>query len=302
MDRNGDSIAENTGGIASFSCILPKTTKHFLAQIPGRDLAPGRLRHHQRPLAGDRPPAGHHRGLADLPSRRAGRLRGLHRASPGCRRQPVVGRLPGGLRGGRPHPADAADPRGRAQRGAAGALPEQRPRARPGARRPGGAGHRQRGLRRAGSPNSSRIPKLADLQALGRALQRRADRAMRQAIAAAARRQLVRDASRPMASTSTSPPSPAPSTVTGDTMLHRLRRHLPADRPRHQLRHELHPRLCGLSGEMRARPLHPAQRGQLPRHRRSGRRRAASSTRASPPRSAPASSPATCWPARSTRR
>ena len=30
MDRNGDSISENTGGIASFSCILPKTTKSFL--------------------------------------------------------------------------------------------------------------------------------------------------------------------------------------------------------------------------------------------------------------------------------
>src|SRR3982074_3474706 len=29
MDRNGDSVSENTGGIASFSCILPRTTKTF---------------------------------------------------------------------------------------------------------------------------------------------------------------------------------------------------------------------------------------------------------------------------------
>ena len=34
MDRNGDSMSENTGGIASFSCILPQTTKAFLARFP----------------------------------------------------------------------------------------------------------------------------------------------------------------------------------------------------------------------------------------------------------------------------
>jgi len=41
MDRNGDSISENTGGIASFSCILPKTTKHFLAKFPAESWRPG---------------------------------------------------------------------------------------------------------------------------------------------------------------------------------------------------------------------------------------------------------------------
>ncbi|WP_043338718.1 hydantoinase B/oxoprolinase family protein [Belnapia moabensis] len=41
MDRNGDSISENTGGIASFSCILPKTTKHFLQRFPAEDWRPG---------------------------------------------------------------------------------------------------------------------------------------------------------------------------------------------------------------------------------------------------------------------
>ena len=41
MDRNGDSISENTGGIASFSCILPKTTKHFLTKFPAEDWRPG---------------------------------------------------------------------------------------------------------------------------------------------------------------------------------------------------------------------------------------------------------------------
>jgi N-methylhydantoinase B len=34
MDRNGDSVSENTGGIASFSCILPQTTKTFLRRFP----------------------------------------------------------------------------------------------------------------------------------------------------------------------------------------------------------------------------------------------------------------------------
>jgi N-methylhydantoinase B len=41
MDRNGDSVSENTGGIASFSCILPKTTKHFLAVFPPETWRPG---------------------------------------------------------------------------------------------------------------------------------------------------------------------------------------------------------------------------------------------------------------------
>jgi N-methylhydantoinase B len=41
MDRNGDSVAENTGGIASFSCILPKTTKAFLAKFPIETWRPG---------------------------------------------------------------------------------------------------------------------------------------------------------------------------------------------------------------------------------------------------------------------
>lgn len=41
MDANGDSISENTGGIASFSCILPKTVKHFLAKFPAPSWRPG---------------------------------------------------------------------------------------------------------------------------------------------------------------------------------------------------------------------------------------------------------------------
>ena len=60
MDRDGNSVSENTGGIASFSCILPRTTKAFLERFPAGDLAAGRLRHHQRSLARDRPPARFH--------------------------------------------------------------------------------------------------------------------------------------------------------------------------------------------------------------------------------------------------
>jgi N-methylhydantoinase B len=41
MDRNGDSISENTGGIASFSCILPRTAKAFLAKFPLQTWRPG---------------------------------------------------------------------------------------------------------------------------------------------------------------------------------------------------------------------------------------------------------------------
>jgi N-methylhydantoinase B len=41
MDRNGDSISENTGGIASFSCILPRTTKHFLGKFAAETWRPG---------------------------------------------------------------------------------------------------------------------------------------------------------------------------------------------------------------------------------------------------------------------
>ncbi len=41
MDANADSIAENTGGIASFSCILPRTTKSFLEKFPAESWRPG---------------------------------------------------------------------------------------------------------------------------------------------------------------------------------------------------------------------------------------------------------------------
>jgi N-methylhydantoinase B len=41
MDEAGDSLAENTGGIASFSCILPRTTKEFLQRFPADSLRPG---------------------------------------------------------------------------------------------------------------------------------------------------------------------------------------------------------------------------------------------------------------------
>ena len=41
MDRDGSSISENTGGIASFSCILPRTTKEFLKRFPAETWRPG---------------------------------------------------------------------------------------------------------------------------------------------------------------------------------------------------------------------------------------------------------------------
>jgi N-methylhydantoinase B len=41
MDRNGNSVSENTGGIASFSCILPRTTKTFLQRFPAETWRPG---------------------------------------------------------------------------------------------------------------------------------------------------------------------------------------------------------------------------------------------------------------------
>ena len=69
MDRNGDSVAENTGGIASFSCILPRTTKAFLAKFPIEFLATGRRSGDQRPLACNGSSAGLHGGDADLSSR-----------------------------------------------------------------------------------------------------------------------------------------------------------------------------------------------------------------------------------------
>lgn len=41
MDANGDSLSENTGGIASFNGILPRTLKHFLARFPRETWKPG---------------------------------------------------------------------------------------------------------------------------------------------------------------------------------------------------------------------------------------------------------------------
>ena len=41
MDEKGDSVSENTGGIASFSCILPRTAKAFLGRFPAESWRPG---------------------------------------------------------------------------------------------------------------------------------------------------------------------------------------------------------------------------------------------------------------------
>jgi N-methylhydantoinase B len=41
MNRDGNSVSENTGGIASFSCILPRTTKAFLERFPRETWRPG---------------------------------------------------------------------------------------------------------------------------------------------------------------------------------------------------------------------------------------------------------------------
>ena len=41
MDANGDSLSENTGGIPSFSGILPRTLKHFLERFPKETWKPG---------------------------------------------------------------------------------------------------------------------------------------------------------------------------------------------------------------------------------------------------------------------
>ena len=41
MDAEGNSVSENTGGIASFSCILPRTTRAFLQKFPTETWAEG---------------------------------------------------------------------------------------------------------------------------------------------------------------------------------------------------------------------------------------------------------------------
>lgn len=41
MDANGDSLAENTAGIPSFVGILPRTLKHFLERFPPNEWKPG---------------------------------------------------------------------------------------------------------------------------------------------------------------------------------------------------------------------------------------------------------------------
>ena len=41
MDAQGNSVSENTGGIASFSCILPRTTRAFLEKFPAGSWAEG---------------------------------------------------------------------------------------------------------------------------------------------------------------------------------------------------------------------------------------------------------------------
>lgn len=43
MDANGDSLSENTAGIPSFVGILPRTLKHFLARFPKDQWRPGDL-------------------------------------------------------------------------------------------------------------------------------------------------------------------------------------------------------------------------------------------------------------------
>jgi N-methylhydantoinase B len=86
MDRNGDSISENTGGIASFSCILPKTTKRFLERFPAKTWQPGYCVITNDPLARDRAFAGFHRRQPDFPSGAFGRFCRVHFPFARCRR------------------------------------------------------------------------------------------------------------------------------------------------------------------------------------------------------------------------
>ena len=48
MDGNGDSLAENTGGIPSFNGILAAHREAFSRAFSETDLEAGRLCHHQR--------------------------------------------------------------------------------------------------------------------------------------------------------------------------------------------------------------------------------------------------------------
>ena len=130
MDRNGDSLSENTGGIASL--LLHPAAHH--QDVSWRNSRPKTWRPGDCVITNDPWLAtGHLPDItivsADLPRGALVGFAGSIAHSPGHRRRALVGRLPRAVRGGHPHPADAVPARGRAERRAVRLHPRQRPRA-----------------------------------------------------------------------------------------------------------------------------------------------------------------------------
>ena len=155
---------------------------------------------HQHALDRHRPPERHHRRQADLPPWPHRRLRRLHRARARHRRQGALGRAARGVRGRLPHPRHEVHQRGQARRRPSSSCcappcaRPTRPRATCGRRSPGSI------CWSGGSASSWREYGLDDLDAFAGEILGRCERAMRAAIARAARRHLHAHASRPTGS------------------------------------------------------------------------------------------------------
>ena len=259
----GNRISENTGGIASFSCILPKTTKHFLAKFPAETWRPGDC------------------VITNDPWLATGHLPDITAVTPIFHQGPRWSASRAPSRTARMSAARCGPP-------IAASCSRKASASRPPASSAPASGSRRCWI--SSWPMSAcRDQVMGDLEAQITANE----------VCAARVQEFLGDSG--LDDLVSARPRPARPGRPRDAQRHRrparrhlaqrdrgrwlrrgddahrlrrhhrrrphdpgLRRHQPADRSRHQLRDELHPRLCRLSGEMRARPLHPAQRGQLP--------------------------------------
>ncbi len=117
FDRHGRMLAQAVTGTPGHVNSMANGVKYFLDVYPIDDHEARRPLHHQRSVAHLRPSARHHRGDAELLSRRSGRPVRQHHPCRRYRRPRHGARRPAGVRGRPGDPDHAARPRRPHERG-----------------------------------------------------------------------------------------------------------------------------------------------------------------------------------------
>ena len=117
FDRQGRMLAQAVTGTPGHVNSMANGVRHFLDVYPIDEHEARRSLHHQRSVADRRPSARHHRGDAELLSRRSGRAVRQHHPCGRYRRARHGAGRPAGVRGRRRHSDHEARPRGPHERG-----------------------------------------------------------------------------------------------------------------------------------------------------------------------------------------